>query len=161
MPSLVRDTDPLPGRFGWQAWAEPVVGDPYLWCASFSSSVPHGLVAIFTSPLASPHPVQRACLPAGVDGRLTVIRSGSTAREVRVGRSEAGSGRPKLRAVFGPNGRRRPSLASFSPTDQATRALSPTLPTDRKPTLTSKKTLPKEGLDLLRPRQDSNLRPSA
>ncbi|MET8740789.1 DUF317 domain-containing protein [Streptomyces sp. NPDC004728] len=74
--SLVRDADPRPGRFGWQAWAEPMVGNPYLWCASFSSSVPHDLVAIFASSLASPHPVQRSCLPAGVEGRLTVIRPG-------------------------------------------------------------------------------------
>ncbi|MEU3397568.1 DUF317 domain-containing protein [Streptomyces filamentosus] len=76
MPSLVRDADPRPGRFGWQVWAEPVVGNPYLWCASFSSSVPHDLVATFASSLASPHPVQRSCLPAGVEGRLTVVRPG-------------------------------------------------------------------------------------
>ncbi|MEU7031681.1 DUF317 domain-containing protein [Streptomyces sp. NPDC046275] len=76
VPPLVRDADLRPDRFGWQAWAEPVVGDPYLWCASFSSSVPHDLVAIFASSLSSPHPVQRSCLPAGVEGRLTVVRPG-------------------------------------------------------------------------------------
>ncbi|QES06165.1 DUF317 domain-containing protein [Streptomyces venezuelae] len=77
VPPLVRDADPRPGRFGWQAWTEPVVGDQYLWCASFSSSVPHDLVAIFVSSLSSPHPVQRSCLPAGVEGRLTLFRPGA------------------------------------------------------------------------------------
>ncbi|MFJ2786179.1 MULTISPECIES: DUF317 domain-containing protein [unclassified Streptomyces] len=76
VPPLVRDADLRPGRFGWQAWAEPVVGGTYLWCATFSSSVPHELVAVFASSLASPHPVQRACLPTGVEGQLTVIRPG-------------------------------------------------------------------------------------
>ncbi|MEU4065896.1 DUF317 domain-containing protein [Streptomyces wedmorensis] len=77
MPSLVRDADPRPGRFGWQAWAEPLVGDAYLWCAAFSGSTPHDLVAIFASSLASPHPVQRSSLPAGVEGQLTVIHLGT------------------------------------------------------------------------------------
>ncbi|MGV9691120.1 DUF317 domain-containing protein [Streptomyces sp. NPDC003444] len=47
-----------------------------MWCAGFSSSVPHDLVAIFASSLASPHPVQRFRLPAGAEGRLTVVRPG-------------------------------------------------------------------------------------
>ncbi|WP_405872815.1 DUF317 domain-containing protein [Streptomyces zaomyceticus] len=76
VPPLVRDADPRPGQFGWQAWAEPVVGGPYLWCASFSAGVPHDLVAIFAAALASPHPVPRSTLPAGAEGRLTVIRPG-------------------------------------------------------------------------------------
>ncbi|WP_086826754.1 DUF317 domain-containing protein [Streptomyces sp. NRRL B-24572] len=73
VPSLVRDADPRPERLGWQAWAEPRVGDAYLWWAAFSGSTPHDLVAIFASSLASPHPVQRSSLPAGVEGQLTVI----------------------------------------------------------------------------------------
>ncbi|WP_430381569.1 DUF317 domain-containing protein [Streptomyces fradiae] len=77
VPPLVRDADPRPGRFGWQAWAEPSVGDPYLWCATFSGSTPHDLVAIFAASLASPHPVQRSSLPAGVEGQLTVIHPGA------------------------------------------------------------------------------------
>ncbi|WP_257230713.1 DUF317 domain-containing protein [Streptomyces sp. UH6] len=47
-----------------------------MWCTTFSSSVPHDLVAIFASSLASPYPVQRSCLPAGVQGRLTVVQPG-------------------------------------------------------------------------------------
>ncbi|WP_374983115.1 DUF317 domain-containing protein [Streptomyces fradiae] len=35
---------PAARKFGWQAWAEPVVGGPCLWCASFSSSAPHDLL---------------------------------------------------------------------------------------------------------------------
>ncbi|MYV70566.1 DUF317 domain-containing protein [Streptomyces sp. SID2131] len=77
VPSLVRDADPRPGRFGWQAWAEPFVGDAYLWCATFSGSTPHDLVAISASSLASPHAVQRSSLPAGVEGQLTVIHPGT------------------------------------------------------------------------------------
>jgi hypothetical protein len=59
MPPLIQDADPRPDLSGWQAWAEPVLGAPYLWCASFSASVPNGLVAAFTSSLASPVPVPR------------------------------------------------------------------------------------------------------
>lgn len=77
VPPLVRDADPRPGRFGWQASAEPSVGDPYLWCAAFSGSTPHDLVAIFAAALASPHPVPRSCLPAGVEGQLTVVSPGA------------------------------------------------------------------------------------
>lgn len=87
VPPLVRDADPRPGQLGWQAWAEPVVGDPYLWCASFSAGVPHDLAAIFASSLASPHPVLRSTLPAGVEGRLTVIQPGVD-RQRRARRSE-------------------------------------------------------------------------
>ncbi|WP_442817341.1 DUF317 domain-containing protein [Streptomyces sp. NBC_01216] len=76
MAPLLRDADPRPGRLGWRAWAEPVVGDPYLWCASFSASVPHDLVAIFASSVASPHPVPRSTLPAGAEGWLTFVRPG-------------------------------------------------------------------------------------
>ncbi|MEV7287036.1 DUF317 domain-containing protein [Streptomyces sp. NPDC093252] len=74
VPALIQDSDPRPGPLGWQAWAEPVVGDPYLWCASFSPSAPHALVAAFATSLASPVPVPRRRLPEGTEGRLTVVR---------------------------------------------------------------------------------------
>ncbi len=80
VPPLVRDADPRPGRFGWQAWAEPSVGTSYLWCATFSGSTPHDLVAIFAASLASPHPVPRSCLPASVEGQLDVIHPGTRRR---------------------------------------------------------------------------------
>ncbi|MFF4799751.1 DUF317 domain-containing protein [Streptomyces sp. NPDC001351] len=74
VPPLIEDSDPRPGLVGWQVWAEPVVGAPYLWCASFSASVPHDLVAAFASSLASPVPVARRTLPKSAEGRLTVRR---------------------------------------------------------------------------------------
>jgi hypothetical protein len=74
-PSLVQDADPRPDLMGWQAWAEPVLGVPYLWCASFSASVPHDLVAAFASSLASPALVSRRTLPKDAEGRLMVLRS--------------------------------------------------------------------------------------
>ncbi|MGW1283021.1 DUF317 domain-containing protein [Streptomyces sp. NPDC002586] len=74
LPPLVQDVDPRPDLVGWQAWAEPVLGVPYLWCASFSASVPHGLVAAFASSLASPVPVPRRTVPKSAEGRLTVVR---------------------------------------------------------------------------------------
>ncbi|MFG2213155.1 DUF317 domain-containing protein [Streptomyces sp. NPDC048638] len=73
-PPLVQDADPRPDLVGWQAWAEPVLGAPYLWCASFSASVPHDLVSAFASSLASPVPVPLRMLPASAEGRLTVVR---------------------------------------------------------------------------------------
>ncbi|MEV6542454.1 DUF317 domain-containing protein [Streptomyces sp. NPDC051665] len=73
MPPLIQDADPRPDLSGWQAWAEPVLGAPYLWCASFSASVPNGLVAAFTSSLASPVPVARHSVPKSAEGRLTVV----------------------------------------------------------------------------------------
>jgi hypothetical protein len=72
-PALIQAADPRPDQVGWQAWAEPVFGAPYLWCASFSASVPHELVAVFASSLASPVPVPRRTLPASAEGRLTVV----------------------------------------------------------------------------------------
>ncbi|MFE0101316.1 DUF317 domain-containing protein [Streptomyces sp. NPDC059002] len=74
LPPLVQDADPRPDLMGWQAWAEPVLGAPYLWCASFSASVPHDLVAAFASSLASPVPVPRRTLPESAEGRLRVVR---------------------------------------------------------------------------------------
>ncbi|MDO0934414.1 DUF317 domain-containing protein [Streptomyces sp. DG2A-72] len=74
VPPLIEDADPLPDLVGWQAWAEPVLGAPCLWCASFSASVPHDLVAAFASSLASPVPVPRHTVPKSAEGRLTVVR---------------------------------------------------------------------------------------
>lgn len=74
LPPLIEDADPRPDLVGWQAWAEPDLGSPYLWCASFSASVPHGLVAAFASSLASPVPVLRRTVPKNAEGRLTVVR---------------------------------------------------------------------------------------
>ncbi|WP_128802559.1 MULTISPECIES: DUF317 domain-containing protein [unclassified Streptomyces] len=73
-PPLVQDADPRPDLMGWQAWAEPVLGAPYLWCASFSASVPDDLVAAFASSLASPALVPRRALPKDAEGRLMVVR---------------------------------------------------------------------------------------
>ncbi|MEU8787583.1 DUF317 domain-containing protein [Streptomyces sp. NPDC048637] len=71
---LIQDADPRDDLLGWQAWAEPVLGAPYLWCAGFSASVPHELVAAFASSLAAPGPVPRRTLPQGAEDRLTVVR---------------------------------------------------------------------------------------
>lgn len=73
-PPLVQDADPRPDLMGWQAWAQPILGAPYLWCASFSASVPHDLVAVFASSLASPAVVSRRTLPKDAGGRLMVVR---------------------------------------------------------------------------------------
>ncbi|MEU0339609.1 DUF317 domain-containing protein [Streptomyces bobili] len=73
VPPLIEDADPRPDLLGWQAWAEPVLGAPYLWCASFSASVPHALMAAFASSLASPAPVARRTLPKGSARLLTVV----------------------------------------------------------------------------------------
>ncbi|WP_060888344.1 DUF317 domain-containing protein [Streptomyces caniscabiei] len=75
LPPLIEDADPHTDLAGWQAWAEPVLGAPYLWCATFSASVPHDLVAAFASSLASPVPVPRRTVPESAEGRLTVRRS--------------------------------------------------------------------------------------
>ncbi|MGW6458686.1 DUF317 domain-containing protein [Streptomyces sp. NPDC055078] len=72
VPEHVFDADPRPDPPGWQAWAEPVPGNP-LWCATFSASVPHDLVAAFASSLASPVPVRRRLLPEGTEGHLTLL----------------------------------------------------------------------------------------
>ncbi|WP_308433060.1 DUF317 domain-containing protein [Streptomyces tanashiensis] len=63
----------LPASRCRQAWAEPGVGDPYLWCASSSVSVPPDLVAIFASSLASPRaPVHAARRSGGAAHRHPV-----------------------------------------------------------------------------------------
>ncbi|MFF3372042.1 DUF317 domain-containing protein [Streptomyces sp. NPDC002680] len=74
VPPLIEDADPRPDLMGWQAWAEPVFGAPYLWCASFSASFPHDLVAVFGASLASSVPVPRRTLPDRARERLTVVR---------------------------------------------------------------------------------------
>ncbi|WP_435217166.1 DUF317 domain-containing protein [Streptomyces sp. bgisy034] len=76
VPPLIHDADPRDDLLGWQAWAEPVLGAPYLWCASFSASAPHELVAAFASSVAAPGPVPRRTLPVGAEDRLTVVRRG-------------------------------------------------------------------------------------
>ncbi|MFJ8701386.1 DUF317 domain-containing protein [Streptomyces ardesiacus] len=78
VPPLIQDGDPLAllaeaGEAvlaGWQAWAEPVLGAGYLWAASFSSSVPHDLVAAFVDSLSSSAPVLRRVLPESTRDRL-------------------------------------------------------------------------------------------
>ncbi|WP_432184242.1 DUF317 domain-containing protein [Streptomyces tendae] len=78
VPPLIQDGDPLAllaeaGEAvlaGWQAWAEPVLGAGYLWAASFSSSVPHDLVAAFADSLSSSAPVLRRVLPESTRDRL-------------------------------------------------------------------------------------------
>ncbi|MFI1809910.1 DUF317 domain-containing protein [Streptomyces sp. NPDC020422] len=123
VPPLVRDADPRPGQLGWQVWAEPVVGDPNLWCASFSAGVPHGLAAIFGSSLASPHPCSGPPCRRESRGGSPSFSRGLIDRGEHAGRSEAGQRAiPKLRADCGPNGRQRPPLAGFSRTDQAIRS---------------------------------------
>ncbi|WP_420864096.1 DUF317 domain-containing protein [Streptomyces deccanensis] len=74
LPPLIQDADPRPDLVGWQAWAEPVLGAPYLWCATFSASVPHDLVAAFAFSLASLVPVPRRTVPESAEGRITVVR---------------------------------------------------------------------------------------
>lgn len=70
VPPLIQDADPRAldagadeGPIGWQAWAEPVLGAPCLWAASFSGSAPHDLVAAFAGSLSSTAPVLRRVLP--------------------------------------------------------------------------------------------------
>ena len=78
VPPLIQDGDPLTlvaeadeaALAGWQAWAEPVFGAGYLWAASFSSSVPHDLVAAFADSLSSSAPVLRRVLPESTHDRL-------------------------------------------------------------------------------------------
>lgn len=78
VPPLIQDGDPLALEAeadeaplsGWQAWAEPVLGAGYLWAASFSSSVPHDLVAAFADSLSSSAPVLRRVLPESTSDRL-------------------------------------------------------------------------------------------
>lgn len=78
VPPLIQDGDPHAltlaaddtGPAGWQAWAEPALGAPYLGAASFSAGVPHDLVAAFTSSLSSTAPVLRHVLPESTRDRL-------------------------------------------------------------------------------------------
>ncbi|WP_138898860.1 DUF317 domain-containing protein, partial [Streptomyces chryseus] len=78
VPPLIQDANPRAlttepdetGPFGWQAWAEPAMGAPYVWAASFAASVPHDLVAAFASSLSSTAPVLRRVLPESTRDRL-------------------------------------------------------------------------------------------
>lgn len=78
VPPLIQDADPRAlvaeadeaGPGGWQAWAEPVLGAPCLWAASFGASVPHDLVAVFAGALSSTAPVLRRVLPESTRDRL-------------------------------------------------------------------------------------------
>ncbi|MFE3645934.1 DUF317 domain-containing protein [Streptomyces sp. NPDC059169] len=78
VPPLIQDGDPRAltvepdgaGPAGWQAWAEPALGAPCLWAASFGASVPHDLVAAFADSLSSTAPVLRRKLPESTRDRL-------------------------------------------------------------------------------------------
>ncbi|TXL83935.1 DUF317 domain-containing protein [Streptomyces sp. IB2014 016-6] len=78
VPPLIQDGDPRSltvspdeeGPAGWQAWAEPALGEPYLWAASFSASAPEHLVAAFAASLSSTAPVLRRVLPESTQDRL-------------------------------------------------------------------------------------------
>ncbi|WP_029387818.1 DUF317 domain-containing protein [Streptomyces leeuwenhoekii] len=78
VPPLIQDADlralttgaDEAGPSGWQAWAEPALGAPCLWAASFSSSVPHDLVAAFAASISSTAPVLRRVLPESTQDRL-------------------------------------------------------------------------------------------
>ncbi|MFE9308147.1 DUF317 domain-containing protein [Streptomyces sp. NPDC006706] len=78
VPPLIQDADPRAlvteggeaGPPGWQAWAEPSMGAPCLWAASFAASVPHDLVAAFAASLSSTAPVLRRVLPESTRHRL-------------------------------------------------------------------------------------------
>jgi hypothetical protein len=63
LPDGIWDEDPTPHLPGWQAWAEPRAGAPYLWCAAFSHAAPHHLVADFAAALTDPRPVARYLPP--------------------------------------------------------------------------------------------------
>ncbi|MFE0087699.1 DUF317 domain-containing protein [Streptomyces sp. NPDC058991] len=78
VPPLIQDGDPRAltveadgaGPAGWQAWAEPALGAPCLWAASFGASMPHDLVAAFADSLSSTAPVLRRVLPESTRDRL-------------------------------------------------------------------------------------------
>ncbi|WSQ12942.1 DUF317 domain-containing protein [Streptomyces sp. NBC_01231] len=78
VPPLIQDADPRVltveaderGPAGWQAWAEPVLGAPCMWAASFGASVPHDVVAAFAASLSSTTPVLRRLLPESTRDRL-------------------------------------------------------------------------------------------
>ncbi|MEN8654377.1 DUF317 domain-containing protein [Streptomyces sp. 21So2-11] len=78
VPPLIQDADPRAltteaddaGPVGWQAWAEPTLGAPCLWAASFGASAPHDLIAAFAASLSSTAPVLRRVLPESTRERL-------------------------------------------------------------------------------------------
>lgn len=71
-PRGIEDQDPRKDLPGWLAWAQPDPAGPYLWCAAFSHSVPHDLVAAFAEALLAPAPVPRRALPVVAEEWLTV-----------------------------------------------------------------------------------------
>lgn len=73
LPDGIWDEDPTPHLPGWQAWAEPQSGAPYLWCAAFSHSTPHDLVAAFAAALTDPRPVTRRLPPDPATRQLTNV----------------------------------------------------------------------------------------
>ncbi|MFI5804425.1 DUF317 domain-containing protein [Streptomyces sp. NPDC051561] len=75
-PDGVVDQDPRPGLPGWQSWAQPGFDEYHQWCAAFSHSTPHDLVAAFAAGLVAPAPVQRLILPSLPEGYLTVLPPG-------------------------------------------------------------------------------------
>ncbi|GAA2651559.1 DUF317 domain-containing protein [Streptomyces aculeolatus] len=84
VPPLIQDADPRamtaepdePGPSGWQAWAQPAPGAPYLWAVSFSASAPHDLVAAFAASLSSTASVLRRLIPEATRERLRWTRAG-------------------------------------------------------------------------------------
>ncbi|WP_443052402.1 DUF317 domain-containing protein [Streptomyces sp. JV176] len=84
VPPLIQDADPRAltaaadeaGPAGWQAWADPGLGAPYLWAASFGASVPDDLVAAFAASLSSTAPVLRRMLPESTRDRLLRVPAG-------------------------------------------------------------------------------------
>ncbi|AUH42213.1 DUF317 domain-containing protein [Streptomyces sp. CMB-StM0423] len=78
VPPLIQDADPRtltgepdePEPHGWQAWAQPAPDAPYLWAVSFSTSVPHDLVAAFAASLSSTESVLRRVVPEATRERL-------------------------------------------------------------------------------------------
>ncbi|MFJ2744841.1 DUF317 domain-containing protein [Streptomyces sp. NPDC087440] len=78
VPPLIQDADLRvltaeayeAGPAGWQAWAEPFMGAPCLWAASFGASTPDDLVAVFADSVSSTAPVLRRLLPTSTKERL-------------------------------------------------------------------------------------------
>ncbi|MFF4735826.1 DUF317 domain-containing protein [Streptomyces sp. NPDC001262] len=68
----IEDGNPIPGLPGYLAWAQTDDHLPHQWCASFSPSTPHELVAAFTKALADPTPVLRSVLPQDLGGHLVI-----------------------------------------------------------------------------------------
>ncbi|MFF4767405.1 DUF317 domain-containing protein [Streptomyces sp. NPDC001255] len=78
VPPFIQDGDPRTlstepddvGPLGWQAWCDPSARLPYLWAASFSTSAPDDLVAVFADAISSTQPVLRHSLPESTRSHL-------------------------------------------------------------------------------------------